>query len=243
MDPKQPEPPPRRGRGDAHGTRQRIVEAAVDVIAEQEKNAPLELIARRARVRMATLRRHFPDRADLERHIAIDLFVRAKVEADSALAEEPDAFKGLVRYMHSALDMRISAVMSVLFEQFPLDEEFIAAREAAWTAFNQLVAAAHREGSLRSDVVSGDIGMLLARLARPLPGAFPPDVNRSLSHRHLELVLDGLLRVFANDGALPGPEMTIEDLAAMPPNDAVGRQPAGRPRLGGEPGRLNGSAS
>jgi hypothetical protein len=38
--------------------------------------------------------------------------------------------------------------------------------------------------SLRPEVASGDIGMLLVRLTRPLPGPIPPEVNRRLAHRH-----------------------------------------------------------
>jgi hypothetical protein len=37
-----------------------------------------------------------------------------------------------------------------------------------------------------------DIGTLLVRLSRPLPGPVPTEVNDDLAHRHLELVLAGL---------------------------------------------------
>ena len=71
-------------------------------------------------------------------------------------------------------------------------------------------------GTLRADVTSGDIGMLIVRLTRPLPGPFPAEMNNSLSHRHLSLLIDGL-RPAAREPMLPGPALTIEDLRDFPP--------------------------
>lgn len=42
------------------------------------------------------------------------------------------------------------------------------------------------------EISFGDIGTLLVRLSRPLPGPVPTDVNDELAHRHLDLVLAGL---------------------------------------------------
>jgi AcrR family transcriptional regulator len=204
-------------REDARRNRERLLAAARDVFVEQGANAPLDDIARRAGVGIATLYRRFPDRPALLRQVALDLLGRSAHEANAALASEPDAFGALARYLHRALDLRIAAVMPVLVGQLQTDEELFAARRASSEAVDRIIAAAHADGSLRPDAASGDVGMLLVRLSRPLPGPFPPTVDHRLAHRHLELLLDGL-RPPASPGApLPGPAMTFEDLAAMPP--------------------------
>jgi AcrR family transcriptional regulator len=223
---------PRRLRADAVRNRERLLAAAREVIVERGPEAPLEDIARRAGVGIATLYRRFPDRPTLLHEVALDLLGRSASEAASALAAEPDAFAALARYLHRALDLGISAVMPALVGELRIDEELQAARRASAEAVEAIVAAARAEGSLRGDVASGDVGVLLVRLSRPLPGPFPPEVNRSLAHRHLDLVLDGLRSRSAPEAPLAGPAMTLDDLAAMPgsawPPDAPNPQPRTR---------------
>jgi AcrR family transcriptional regulator len=207
---------PRRLRADAVRNRERLLAAARDVIVEQGTEAPLDEIARRAGVGIATLYRRFPDRPSLLREVALDLLGRSAHEAGTALAAEPDAFAALARYLHRALDLGISAVMPALVGELRPDEELLAGRRASARAVEAIVTAARAEGSLRGDVASGDVGVLLVRLSRPLPGPFPPEVNRRLAHRHLDLVLDGLRSRAAPEAPLAGPAMTFDDLAAMP---------------------------
>jgi AcrR family transcriptional regulator len=207
---------PRRLRADARRNRERLLAAARDAVIEQGADAPLDDIARRAGVGIATLYRRFPERATLLRQVALDLLRRSGEEASAALAEEPDAFGALARYLHRALDLRISAAMPVLVGELQMDEELLAARRASAGPLDQIIRTARAEGSLRPDVASGDVGLLLVRLARPLPGPFPPAVNHRLAHRHLDLLLDGLRSPAASGAPLPGPAMTFEDLAAMP---------------------------
>jgi AcrR family transcriptional regulator len=222
--------PPRRLRADAKRNRERLLAAARDVIVEQGADAPLDEIARRAGVGIATLYRRFPDRPALLHGVALDLLSRSAHEASSALDAEPDAFAALAPYLHRMLDLGISAVMPALIGQLRLDEELLDARRASAKAVAAIVAAARADGSLRGDVTEGDVGLLLVRLARPLPGPFPPEANRQLAHRHLNLVLDGLRSQAAPGAPLAGPAMTFDDLAAMAaPSSRDRRQPDPRP--------------
>ena len=104
------------------------------------------------------------------------------------------------------------------------DEEIARAREDAPATIGPLVDAAKRAGTLRADVTSGDIGMLIVRMTRPLPGPFPAEMNNGLSHRHLALLIDGL-RPAAREPVLPGPALTIEDLRGFP------QPPPGEPAI------------
>jgi AcrR family transcriptional regulator len=206
-----------RLRADARRNLDRILVAARDVFAEQGPDAPLEEIARRAGVGIATLYRRFPDRQALARGVALDVWRRVAQEVELALAEEPDAFRALARYMHRALDLRIGAVMPVLAGQVPADDEVRGARDQSTAWIQRLVDAARAEGSLRPDVAFGDTGLLLIRLGRPLPGPFPHALDDALAHRHLDLLLDGLRAAGDRPDPLPGPALTLADLRAIFP--------------------------
>ena len=219
-----------RMRADARRNRERLLDAACDVLVERGADAPLDEIARRAGVGIATLYRRFPDRAALLRQVALELLRRSADEARRALAEEPDAFQALARYMHRALDLRIAAVMPTLAARIAPDAELAAARAASIEQLERIIAAARGAGLLRPDVAPGDVGLLIVRLSRPLPGPFPVTVNRGLAHRHLDLVLDGLR---ANPGAsLGGPALGFQDLAAL----ADAAAPPGRAEAAPQPG-------
>jgi AcrR family transcriptional regulator len=211
---------PRRMRADALRNRERLLDAARDAVIEQGAGAPLDEIARRAGVGIGTLYRRFPDRGALLRQVALDLLRRSAHEGSTALASEPDAFGALARYMHRALDLRIAAAMPALVGQLEmeLDKELVAARQASVEPLDRIIAAARADGSLRQDVASGDIGLLLVRLTRPLPGPFPPEVDHGLAHRHLDLVLAGLRSPNPSSASLPEPAMTFDDLRAMQPD-------------------------
>src|SRR5258708_27016289 len=94
--------------------------------------------------------------------------------------------------MHRALDARVAAVMPALVGAIPLeDEEFLAARDLAVEPVARMIERAQSEGSLRTDVSFGDIGLVLIRLSRPLPHPFAAEVQAGLAHRHLDLVIAG----------------------------------------------------
>jgi AcrR family transcriptional regulator len=193
----------RRLRADAQRNHEQLLAAARDVVVERGPAAPLDEVARRAGVGIATLYRRFPDRSALLRAVVVDALQRATAAAEAALAEETDGFSALSRYMHAALESRVSTVIPVVLGALDLEDPDVrAARDASAALVQQIVDAAHRDGSLPSDVAFGDVGTILVRLSRPLPGRIPPDVDAELAHRHLDLFLAGMRA--AGDGKLPG---------------------------------------
>jgi hypothetical protein len=90
-----------------------------------------------------------------------------------------------------------------------------------------MIRRAQADGALRPDVTFADIGLLLIRLSRPLPGPFPHALDQRLAHRHLELVLAGLRAGPAGlmTEPLPGPRLTLEGLRHLPLDGTSDRQP------------------
>jgi AcrR family transcriptional regulator len=204
-------------RADARRNLERILVAAREAFLEHGYAVPLDEVARRANVGIATLYRRFPDRQSLARAVALDVWSWSEHEARSALDEEPDAFAALARYLHRALDLGIGAVMPLLIGQTPLEDETRHARDQSAALLQRIVEAAQAEGSLRADVVSGDMGLLLVRLNRPLPGPLPRALDTAIAHRQVDLLLAGLRTDGAPPSPLTGPALTLDELRAAVP--------------------------
>jgi AcrR family transcriptional regulator len=211
-------------RADATENRRRLLVAARDLFVEQGPSVALDEISRRAGCGIATLYRRFPDRQALMRAVVLDALNQTVDQAREAADQEPDRFAALVRYMHAALDIRAAAVIPALLEALSLDQddELARARERGARNVQYLIDAALQEKTLRADVTFGDIGTLIVRLSRPLPGAFTDEQNSALAHRHLDLLIDGLRAGAATGSALSGPAFSREDLHRLPaPQHAV----------------------
>jgi AcrR family transcriptional regulator len=204
-------------RADARRNRDQLLAAARHVFVELGADAPLDEVARRAGVGIATLYRRFPDRAALQRAVALDVLTRAGQAAHAAEREQPDAVAALGRYMHAALELRISAVMPALLGHISFDDDELShAREQAVGPVLRMIAAGQAAGHLRTDIAFGDIGTLLVRLSRPLPGPFPPELDLRLAHRHVDLLLSALrVTPGANPSELSGPALTLGDLQGI----------------------------
>jgi AcrR family transcriptional regulator len=201
-------------RADAQRSRRLLLDAACALFVESGVDASLEAIARRAGVGIATLYRHFPERSALVTAVAVDVMARTHAEAEAALAEESDSFAALRRYMHRALDVCAPAVMPLLDDEVRKVPEVKALLDATAAAQSELIAAALRQGSLRVGVGFADIGLILARLSRPLGHGFEPQLESAMAHRHLDVFIDGLRE--RGDPPLADSGLTLGALRAMP---------------------------
>lgn len=199
-----------RLRADASRNRERIVAAAREAIVEFGPDVPLDDVARRAGVGNATLYRHFTDRAELIRQVTLSVLARTAQTAEAALAEEPDAFSALYRFVFEAAEERIGALCPLLSEAFDLQEpQVVAQRQRLERALNAIIERAQCSGQLRPDIAVGDLMVALTQLTRPLPGTACAGFDQFV-HRHLQLFLDGL-RAPARS-VLVGNAATLEDL-------------------------------
>lgn len=202
----------RQLRADARRNHDHILAVARDVFVERGPGAPLDEIARRAGVGIGTLYRRFADRETLMQAVVLDALVRTREAAERAVATESDAFGALTQYMHAALDLRVSAVIPTLLDAVDLENQpILGARLASAEAVERIVDAAHADGSLPAELTFGDIGLMLVRLARPLPGPIAPELDATLAHRHLDLLVEGL-RAHPGRRALSGPALGLRDL-------------------------------
>ena len=200
-------------RADARRNLEQLLEAARDLVAEKGAGVALDEVASRAGVGIATLYRRFPDRSALLRGVVLDALDRTRVVAEQAAEDHDDRFEALAAYLRGALELRVSAVIPQVLDVLDLEEpELAAAREASARATEALVDAAHDSGDLPEDVTFADVGMMLVRIARPLPGPMPEQLKHDLARRHLELFIRGLR---GSDAPLNGPELSRADLSEM----------------------------
>ena len=158
-------------RADARRNLEQLLAAARDLVAEKGAGVALDEVAQRAGVGIATLYRRFPDRTALLRGVVLDALDQTRRVAERAAEEHDDPFEALADYLRAALELRVSAVIPQVLDVLDLEEpELAAAREAAARATETLVDAAHASGDLPKDVTFADVGMMLVRIARPLPG-------------------------------------------------------------------------
>jgi AcrR family transcriptional regulator len=201
-------------RADARRNYEQLLDAARELVAERGPQVPLEDVARAAGVGIGTLYRRFPDREALLRAVVLDALQRTREAAEEA-ATSDDPFEGLAAYLRRALELRVSAVMPQVLDVLdPDDGELTKARDASAEAVSALVDAAHKSGDLPEDVTFLDVGMMLVRIARPLPGPMAPDLKDELARRHLDLFIRGL-RAPATE-PLGGPEVSRAELHPEP---------------------------
>lgn len=154
--------PPRRLRADAQLNRDRILAAAAELFAERGLSVPLEEIAGRAGVGVATLYRRFPTRADLAAAV-FERNISGYTDAvDTALAN-PDAwagFRGLVVEL-CALQAGDAGLRDLLTTAFPASSAIEQRTGEALDKLRELIARAQAEGALRPDAVAADVVVLL----------------------------------------------------------------------------------
>lgn len=199
-----------RLRADATRNRERIIVAALEIFVEDGPEAPLDEIARRAGVGNATLYRNFADRSELIRQVTISVFTRTAEQAESALAEEPDGFTALRRFVHAAADERVGAVCPMLAARLDKsDPKLLEGKQRLETAIRAIMDRARGDGQLRADVDAGDLFIAITQLSRPLPGTACLQIDHFV-HRHLQIFLDGLQAPARSE--LPGRAATLEDI-------------------------------
>lgn len=181
---------PRRQRADARRNRDRLVEIAAAAFAEHGVDASLEDIARRARVGIGTLYRHFPRREHL-----VEIVYRREVEALCAAADTlsgqypPD--EALEQWMQRFVDYiatKRGLASSLRILTSTNSSLFSDTSGKVKLALQGLVGRAIAAGSIRGDIDSSDIMHALSGIY-----SAPESTEwRDRSRRLISVLMDGL---------------------------------------------------
>jgi AcrR family transcriptional regulator len=203
-----------RLRADARRNRDRIVDAAKSWFATHGPEAPTEEIARSAGVAPGTLYRHFADREALITAVAVNNFDHALAEARAAVTEESSAWDALVRILRQSTELRLSFRLLTAYPHvhavLKKEREADKSRHAMVALLDRVVRRAQAEGTLRTDVGTGDVAMMFALLAHPLSIEWATTAQLA-SERCMALLLESLRAGEAHD-TLPGHALWPEDI-------------------------------
>ena len=149
-------------RADAERNRQRLLQAAREVFADQGLDASSKEIARRAGVGIATLYRRFPTRQDL----LVATFgpkLAAYTEAIDRALKDPDPWRGFCDYLTAITSMQQGdrGFRDILTQAFPNARELRAQRDRVYHGVAELIERAKATGRLREDFVAEDVPLLL----------------------------------------------------------------------------------
>lgn len=182
----------RKPRSDGLRNRERLIEAAKEVLSQGGSGASLEAVARRAEVGIGTLYRHFPTREALfqavYRHEVEELIKLAAVLDGGA-----DGVEALRAWMHAIVSLvatkrgLLGALSVVVTEDSKAMYTALSARLTEAVA--HLLRRAQSEAALRSDISADDLLRTMYALcyARQLEPGWQGHVLRML-----DIFIDGL---------------------------------------------------
>lgn len=176
-------------RADAQRNRERLLDAAIELILEVGGEPSRDSLAERAGVGIATLYRHFPDQQSLLHAVVRHALDRSITAGEAALADTADSSKTLRQYMHAAIDNGIG-VVNLIYPLLNTPHRDLRGRAEA--LIEALLDRGRRDGRLRSDASSADIVFATIRFSRPLAVGLSAAEERAIAHRHIDIYLDGL---------------------------------------------------
>ncbi|GGK68538.1 TetR family transcriptional regulator [Sphaerisporangium melleum] len=170
-------------RVDARRNFDALLAAAAEAYTQDGPDVPMEEIARRAGVGVATLYRNFPTRVDLMECVYLRL-VDGLVRFGESI-DEPDPWIALVVWLRRFVEDL--ATKQVLGTVLPLESEAYRSSRTALYAFAEpLFQRAQRAGSVRADV---DVDDVLRVVFAVTAGVYRDDAQRA---RAVQMILDGI---------------------------------------------------
>ena len=178
-------------RRDAERNRQRILEAARVVFAQQGLEVSLDAIAREAGVGVGTVYRRFADKEQLIEALFEDSLDGMVDMARDALAVE-DPWEGFEAFLEGAIERQTTdrGLKELLLSTVHGQEQIARAREQLVPLVTELVSRAQRSGQLRDDITPSDFALI--QFATGFIAEYTADVQPEVWRRIMTLVLDGL---------------------------------------------------
>jgi AcrR family transcriptional regulator len=180
-------------RADAQRNRQRVLDVAEAVFAEQGLDVPIDEIARRAELGIGTLYRHFPTKEALFAAIVVGRVERATLHAVELARTEPagEMFFGFLSYLLAQGVSKKDFVDALAGAGVDLHRVAAPSKRAFRAAFGKLLMRARATGAVRDDVTLDDVLALVAGLFTAIERH--PGPARTRDHL-LAILCDGLRR-------------------------------------------------
>jgi AcrR family transcriptional regulator len=184
-----PRPATRQPPNDGLRNRERVLDAAVELVRRDGERVPMAQIAEQAGVGVGTVYRHFPTREDLLGALVHRSFGIAVNNARAAAAHPGSALEGIRSFFLATLRDREQFVLP-LHGGPPVFTPATRERQAdVRTALGTLLERGKAAEEVRADLTPQDLIVAASLLSRPLPGT--GDWDR-LAHRQIDLMIHGL---------------------------------------------------
>jgi AcrR family transcriptional regulator len=195
-------------RADGRRNRQRVLEAAVALFADEGLRVPIEEVAQRAGVGVGTVCRHFPTKDALIEAALTGMYEQLLDQVRLALTD-PDAGRAFATFVNALADFQSQhrALAEEMASTIDLPTSTKQLKAALHQAVTELVKRAQQAGAVRDDVGPADMAMLFAGIAH---AAALAGVDPTLRERYLAIVLDGLRPLAPT--TLPGRPLSFEEL-------------------------------
>jgi AcrR family transcriptional regulator len=178
--------PGRPLRADARRNRERILKAARAVFADKGIDAQIDDVAKRAKVGVGTVYRHFPTKEALSDALVRERFEEIAGYAREALERE-DAWEGFCELIWRAAER--NAVDRAFCEIVAFTDQSSILEECGLTQSTaELIERAKRQGKMRADATGADIPIMMAGAGSVMRAHPSPAVWQ----RYLAIMLDGL---------------------------------------------------
>lgn len=184
-----------------------ILEAAREVFVTDPK-APISAVAERAGVGIGALYRRYGSKEDLLRRLSADGLRVYTAAVEEALADGGDPWVAFTNFMRRVVDADTHSLTLRLAGTFTPTEELYRDSERAQRLNVKLLERTRAAGAIRSDIVVGDIALLLEQLAAVRVG--DEERTRQLRHRYLAVLLEALHA--PSRSQLPGPPPSWEEI-------------------------------
>lgn len=214
-------PPAPRLRADAARNRAQILAAARAAFRESGTAVPLDEIARRAGVNIATLYRRFPDRDALITQVVVDGLSLVLDTARTAAETAPtDPLSAVESFLKGMIDNRELLSLPLIGGPMTNDPHARDLQQHIAVTLEEILAAGRSRKVLRCDITAVDLIATAALICRPLPH-LPHEQAAALATRHLGVFLDGLRPEHTR--ALPSPPTHAEMTAHLVAQDTTAR--------------------
>jgi AcrR family transcriptional regulator len=150
---------------------------------------------------MGTLYRRYGSKTELLQRLCILAMEQSLEAAEDALKAE-DPWTALAGYVMACIDLRSGALAS-LAGQIETTAEMRRTAQQGMACMAEIVARAHRDGSLRPDATAMDVTWLIEQFSRRPPASPDPAAERNVRVRLVAIALDGL-RARSPNTLLPG---------------------------------------